>query len=176
MIAKAARLIKQLNELVEELHNIENPELTKKKSQLSAINNSIQRLEIEGLPIPKDLIKLKEKHDFEKKKFDDPEEILEYIKDQLKLTIKKIDRVDSIVLEKREKNGRSKIKGNLNYSDSITKKEWMEIPQPEKKRYKMEYNDGVITLIDIFGNTHRCKTIKTLTRHERGEGHKRERS
>jgi len=176
MIGRASRLIKQLNELIEELHKIENPELTKKKSQLAAINKSIQGLEIEGLPIPKDLVKLKEKLDLEKKKFDDPEEMLEFIKDQLKLTFKKIDRKDSNEPQIGEKRNTPQNLIRSNNSESITKTEWMEIPQTEKKRYKMEYKEGIITLIDIFGNTHRCKTIKTLIRHERGEGHKRERS
>ena len=176
MIGRASRLIKQLNELIEELHKIENPELTKKKSQLAAINKSIQGLEIEGLPIPKDLVKLKEKLDLEKKKFDDPEEMLEFIKDQLKLTIKKIDQKDSSEAACRETRKILKTVARSKNSDTITKKQWSEIPQTEKKRYKMEYNEGVITLIDIFGNSHRCKTIKTLIRHERGEGHKGKRT
>lgn len=176
MIGKAARLITQLNELIEELHQTENPELKKKKSQILAINNSIQHLEVEELPIPNDLVKLREKLDSEKKKFDDPEEILDLIKDQLKLTIKKIDQKDSSEAACRETRKIFKTVARSKNSDTITKKQWSEIPQTEKKRYKMEYNDGIVTLIDASGNKHVCKTIRTLTRHERGEGHKGKRT
>lgn len=123
-------------ELIEELQKIDNPELTKKKSQLSAITNSIQHLEIEGLPVPKDLVKLKEKLDTEKKKLDDPEDMLDFIKDQLKLTIKKIDQKDSTDSKRGERSKSPKIKTRTNNSDSVTQKEWMEIPQTEKKKYK----------------------------------------
>jgi hypothetical protein len=175
MIAKAAGIIKQLNDLIYELQRDENPELNKKKSQLSAINRSIQYMEIEGLEISTELLKLKEQLVSEKKKFDDPEEILDFIKNQLKTTIKNIDYGNFTESKKQYLKTKIKVKKSSLKSEPISEREWIGIPESEKKRYKMTFKDGIITPIDIYGETHKCKSLNALRRHERGEGHKRKR-
>lgn len=61
MIGKAALAIKQINNLIEELQNIKNPDLEVKKTQIHEISKTIQNIERSGIEVPKDLIIVKER-------------------------------------------------------------------------------------------------------------------
>lgn len=95
MIGKASHQIKQINDLVKELKNIKNPDLEHKKTQLQAISDTIQKLEISGVPVPQQLVQLRNQLTSELSEFDNPDEILLFIADELSRTIEQIRGIGS---------------------------------------------------------------------------------
>jgi hypothetical protein len=95
MIGKASHQIKQINDLVKELQNIKNPEIEGKKTQIRVINKTIQNLEGSGISVPLELITTQDQINSELREFDNPEEILLFIADELSKTIDTIRRSTS---------------------------------------------------------------------------------
>jgi hypothetical protein len=90
MIGKASIVIKQVNDLIDELQNIKNPELEVKKTQINAISDTIIKIERGGVPVPDDLLVIQQKLLSEIREFDDSDEILFFIADELSKSIRKI--------------------------------------------------------------------------------------
>jgi hypothetical protein len=57
-------------------------------------------------------------------------------------------------------------KGRKKGSGQVTQAEYDAIPADEKARYNMTFWDGAINLIGASGQSHVCRTIATLVRHE----------
>lgn len=117
MIGKAALAIKQINNLIEELQNIKNPDLEVKKTQIHEISKTIQNIERSGIEVPKDLIIVKERLQTELKEFDNPDDVLLLIADELSKSIDLIYAYHSF--------------NNRNFSRSII----------NKKRRNLDVND-----------------------------------
>jgi hypothetical protein len=92
MIGRASHQIKQINDLVKELQDIKNPELDEKKVRLHAVSKSIETLAQTGVAIPSELITLQNQIRSEIKEFENPEEILLFMADELSKTIEEIRR------------------------------------------------------------------------------------
>jgi hypothetical protein len=90
MIGKASHLIKQINNLISELQNLHNPDLEAKKTQIRAISEGIHKIEKSGVPVPNDLIIIQEKLQSELKEFDNPDDVLLFIADEMSKSIEKI--------------------------------------------------------------------------------------
>ena len=54
----------------------------------------------------------------------------------------------------------------------VTPEEWAGVSATERAQYNMSYDGSAITLDDVNGEKHVCRSIKALKRHEAGEGHK----
>lgn len=54
----------------------------------------------------------------------------------------------------------------------ISQEEWDSISDEEKTEFEMTYDGTAITLLDVNGEEHVCKSFGALKRHESGEGHK----
>jgi hypothetical protein len=90
MIGRASLLIKQINDFIVELQNIQNPELDNKKNQLKIISETIRKLEKAGIEVPSDLVTIQNKLNTELNEFDNPEEVLFFVADELSKSIEKI--------------------------------------------------------------------------------------
>jgi hypothetical protein len=90
MIGKAALAIKQINNLIEELQNTKNPEIDAKKTQINAISKTIQQIERSGVQVPEDLLIIQNKLKTELNQFDNPDDILLFIADELSKSVRKI--------------------------------------------------------------------------------------
>jgi hypothetical protein len=90
MIGKASVVIQQVNDLIEELQNIKNPELDAKKNQINALSNVIHQFERSGSQVPNEFIEIQKKLRSELNEFQDSDEILFFIADELSKSIRKI--------------------------------------------------------------------------------------
>lgn len=54
----------------------------------------------------------------------------------------------------------------------VTAEEWATVSAEERAQYNMSFDGTAITLDDVNGEKHVCRSIKALKRHEAGEGHK----
>jgi hypothetical protein len=139
MIGKASHQIKQIKDLVKELQNIQNPELEVKKARLHAVSQSIETLGQSGLSIPADLITLQNQIKSEIKEFDNPEEILLFIADELSKTVEEIH----TNISGRSPTKSYTYKGRINRNIPKTKR-------PELKRLLLE----VLTEMNGRGSVH----------------------
>jgi hypothetical protein len=57
-------------------------------------------------------------------------------------------------------------KGRKKGSGQVTQAEYDSIPADEKTKYSMTFWDGAINLIGASGQSHVCRTLATLVRHE----------
>lgn len=95
MIAKAALLVQQMNEFVNEIKSLENDELIGLRKQLHAVEKAIATLEKSGYPVPNDL---KEAQEWLISAIEDQDEasvILAYLRDELRKISEKIKLADS---------------------------------------------------------------------------------
>lgn len=90
MIGKASLAIKQINNLIEELQNIKNPDLDAKKTQIKVISEMIQKIERSGVQVPEDLLAIQNKIKHELNEIDNPDDVLLFIADELSKSVGKI--------------------------------------------------------------------------------------
>jgi hypothetical protein len=87
MFVRAVNLVTHLNELINELKCYNNPEYREMRTKLDAVVESIETLEFNGIKPPVDLIKFRESLKKELLEYDDPNEILDYVADELKKSL-----------------------------------------------------------------------------------------
>ncbi len=102
MIAKAAILIQQLNNLITNLESHEDEELDELKKQLSAVNRAISTLQTSDLSIPQDLTETQEKLKADVLDRDEVSVVLTFLKNELGKTFAKIQK-----LEKQRRSART---------------------------------------------------------------------
>lgn len=90
MISKASLLISQINSMIEELQTATNPELDLKISQIKAIDKTIKNMEKDHIAIPKELVRVRNKLITDMKQENNPEEVLQFLFDELVKSLKKI--------------------------------------------------------------------------------------
>jgi hypothetical protein len=92
MMKEAEQIVSQLNWLIDELHSYEESELAEKKARVKAVSKSIETLQRGNLPVPEDLIRMRDALWTELKELDHPENVLSYLRDELHVVLKRISK------------------------------------------------------------------------------------
>jgi hypothetical protein len=95
MIAKAAVLIQQLDNLITEIESLEDRELNELRGQLNAVHKAISTLNMSGLPIPQGLIETQQKLQSEITNHDDMAVVLAYLASELKNILDRTRKAES---------------------------------------------------------------------------------
>ena len=95
MIAKAAVLIQQLNNLITDLESQEDKELDELKKQLDAVNRAISTLKTNDLSIPQDLTDTQERLKADVLDRDEVSVVLAFLKDELKKISDRVRRLEN---------------------------------------------------------------------------------
>ena len=95
MIAKAAVLIQQLNNLITDLESQEDKELDDLKKQLDAVNRAISTLKTNDLSIPQDLTDTQERLKADVLDRDEVSVVLAFLKDELKKISDRVRRLEN---------------------------------------------------------------------------------
>ena len=96
MIAKAAILIQQLNNLITVLESQEDKELDELKKQLDAVNRAISTLKRNDLPIPPDLTDTQERLQADVLDRDEVSVVLAFLKDELEKISDRVRRLENM--------------------------------------------------------------------------------
>jgi hypothetical protein len=83
MLGRIARIIQELNCLIDELEKFENPEFENKLAQFKSINKIVDKMENESIPVPEELIQYKKKLSEELHEYENPNENLRILKAEL---------------------------------------------------------------------------------------------
>jgi hypothetical protein len=83
MLGKITRIIQEINCIIDELEKFENPEYENKLSQFKSINKIINKMETESVSIPEELVQYKKKLSEELQEFENPNENLRILKNEL---------------------------------------------------------------------------------------------
>lgn len=87
---EAEQIVSQLNWLINELRSYEESELAEKKARVKAVSKSIETLQRGNLPVPEDLVRMRDALWTELEELDHPEKVLSYLRDELHVVLKRI--------------------------------------------------------------------------------------
>lgn len=132
MIAKAAILIQQLNNLITEIESQEDRELNELRGQLNAVHKAMSMLDMSDLPIPQGLIETQQKLQSEITSHDDAAVVLAYLASELKDILDRTRRAENArrpaqVISARVVRTGTRIKGGNFVSRDILKRTLIEV-------------------------------------------------